>query len=64
MKKNHEDRITPSEHLNDYLKSTYQERLNWLEEANKLVSAVPGKKTKRSRPQAPAHSRVHRHPHR
>lgn len=34
----------PSEHLIDYLKSSYAERLNWLEKANKFVRALKSKK--------------------
>jgi hypothetical protein len=33
-------RNLPDEHLEEYLKSTYAQRLNWLEEANEFVAKV------------------------
>lgn len=38
--------ITPSEHLEQWLKSSYAERLNWLEEVNKFTNQVLTKKQK------------------
>lgn len=39
----------PDEHLREYLKSSYAQRLNWLEEANHLAFQVLNKKEKRFR---------------
>jgi hypothetical protein len=37
----------PNEHLKEYLKSSYEERLNWLEEAIKFANlALTNKKKK------------------
>ena len=46
MAKKRLNKIKPNEHLQEYLKTTPAERLEWLEEANKFVYKIRSSKAK------------------
>ncbi|MDI6807795.1 MAG: hypothetical protein QME66_02285 [Candidatus Eisenbacteria bacterium] len=54
MEKRPSGKCRPSEHLKQYLKSSYKERLDWLEEANAFRSDIVIRKVRKPKRKKPS----------